>query len=213
VEFTSRESIDCRTLILATGASPNKLGVPGERELTGRGVSYCATCDGPFFRDLEVAVVGGGDSAVQEALFLTKFAKKVYLIHRRDQLRAIKVLQEKALSNPKIQPVWNTVVESIQGKDKVESLELLNRKSGEKSTLKVEGVFVFVGITPNTEFVKGVVDMDERGFIKTDQWMQSSVKGIFAAGDCRAKPLRQVSTAVGDGATAAFAAEHIVSAS
>ncbi len=213
VEFASRESIDCRTLILATGASPNKLGVPGERELTGRGVSYCATCDGPFFRDLEVAVVGGGDSAVQEALFLTKFAKKVYLIHRRDQLRAIKVLQEKALSNPKIQPVWNTVVESIQGKDKVESLELLNRKSGEKSTLKVEGVFVFVGITPNTEFVKGVVDMDERGFIKTDQWMQSSVKGIFAAGDCRAKPLRQVSTAVGDGATAAFAAEHIVSAS
>ncbi len=210
VQLAGDRVLTPKAVIVATGASPNKLGVPGEQEFTGRGVSYCATCDGPFFRDQEVAVVGGGDSAVQEALFLTKIVKKVYLIHRRDELRAIKLLQEKALAEPKIEPVWNTVVEAIEGKDQVEALSLLNRKTGERSKLPVQGVFIFVGIRPNTSFVKEVVDTDERGFILTDEWMQTSVQGIFAAGDCRSKPLRQISTAVGDGATAAFGVEHLL---
>ena len=204
------KTLSPRSVIVATGASPNQLGVPGEKELTGKGVSYCAVCDGPFFRDQEVAVVGGGDSAVQEALFLTKIVKKVYLIHRRDELRAIKLLQERALSEPKIQPVWNSVVEKINGSDQVESLSLLNRETGEHSSLSVQGVFIFVGIQPNTSFLKNLLKTDERGFIITDEWMRTSVQGIFAAGDCRAKPLRQISTPVGDGACAAFAVEHML---
>ncbi len=208
--LTGGKVLEPKAVIVATGASPNKLNVPGEQELTGKGVSYCATCDGPFFRDQEVAVIGGGDSAVQEALFLTKIVKKVYLIHRRNELRAIKLLQEKALSEPKIEPVWDTVVETIEGKEQVEALSLLNRKTGERSKLPVQGVFIFVGIQPNTSFVQGLVKTDERGFITTDEWMRTSVQGIFAAGDCRSKPLRQISTAVGDGASAAFAVEHLL---
>ncbi len=204
----TNEEIKTRTVIIATGARHRKLGIPGEEEFTGKGVSYCATCDGPFFRDQEVAVVGGGDSAVQEAIFLTKFVKKVYLIHRRDELRAVKILQERAFSNPKIEFIWNSVVEEILGKDQVESVKIKNKNTGEVNELKVQGVFIFIGIVPNTSLVSSLVDLDERGFIKTDEWMRTSLKGIYAAGDCRSKPLLQIVTAVAEGATAAYAIEH-----
>ncbi len=204
----SGKEILTTSLIIATGASHENLNVPGEKELAGKGVSYCATCDGPFFKDSTVAVIGGGDSAVEEAIFLTKFAKKVFLVHRRDQLRATRFLQEQALANPKIEPVWDTIVEAIHGKDKVEYLSLLNNKTGERSKLPLDGVFIFIGTHPNTSFLRGLVKMDDRGFILTDNWMRTSVPGIFAAGDCRSKPLLQIVTAVAEGATAAYAVEQ-----
>ncbi|NPA48915.1 MAG: thioredoxin-disulfide reductase [Thermodesulfobacteria bacterium] len=211
IKLAGGEELRARAVIVATGASPNKLGVPGEKELTGKGVSYCATCDGPFFRDQVIAVVGGGNTAVQEAIFLTKFAKKVFLIHRRDQLRAQKILQERAFANPKIEFIWNTVVEEILGKDKVEALKLKNRQTGETSILKVDGVFIFIGTRPQSDFVKGLLPTNERGFIITDCEMRTEVPGIFAAGDVRAKACRQIITAAGDGATAAYMAEHYLS--
>lgn len=211
IKLADGEELRARAVIVATGASPNKLGVPGEKELTGKGVSYCATCDGPFFRDQVIAVVGGGNTAVQEAIFLTKFAKKVFLIHRRDQLRAQKILQERAFANPKIEFIWNTVVEEILGKDKVEALKLKNRQTGETSILKVDGVFIFIGTRPQSDFVKGLLPTNERGFIITDCEMRTEVPGIFAAGDVRAKACRQIITAAGDGATAAYMAEHYLS--
>lgn len=210
IELVGGDLVVAQAVIVATGANPKRLNVPGERELTGKGVSYCATCDGPFYRDQVVAVIGGGDTAVEEALFLTKFARKVYLIHRRDKLRAIALLQEKALSESKIEPIWNTVVESIEGDDAVKSLSLINKVTGERSELQVDGVFVFVGLAPNTSFLPFDVRKDDRGFILTDEWMRTSSPGILAAGDCRAKPLRQIITAVGDGATAAFAVSHML---
>lgn len=212
VSVSSGGPVLARGVIIATGASHRKLGVPGEEEYAGRGVSYCATCDGPFFRDQEVAVVGGGDSAVQEAIFLTKFASKVYLIHRRDQLRAVKILQEKAFSNPKIEFVWDSVVEEVLGDDSgVTGVRVANVRDGSSSILAVTGLFVFIGMVPNTGFLKGVVEMDQRGFILADEWMRTSMTGVYAAGDCRAKPLLQIVTAVSDGATAAFAIEHALS--
>ncbi|OAQ21424.1 thioredoxin-disulfide reductase [Thermosulfurimonas dismutans] len=198
-------------VIIATGATHRKLGVPGEEELTGKGVSYCATCDGPFFRDEVIAVVGGGNTAVQEALFLTRFVKKIYLIHRRDQLRATQILQERAFANSKIEFVWDSVVEEILGKEKVEGVRIKNCKTGEKSILEVGGVFIFIGIKPQTEWLTGVVALDERGFIITDSEMRTSVPGVFAAGDVRAKACRQIVTAAGDGATAAYSAETYLS--
>jgi thioredoxin reductase (NADPH) len=201
------EILPADAVIVATGARPNRLGVPGEDALTGRGVSYCATCDGAFFANRVVAVVGGGDSAVQEALFLTRFADKVFLIHRRDELRAAGLLRERALDHPKIEPVWNTVVERIEGENEVTSLAVLNLKSGERGSLSVTGVFIYVGIQPNTGFLADVVERDEQGFIRTDEWMRTSMAGIYAAGDCRSKPLRQIITAAGEGATAAYAVE------
>ncbi|AEH45021.1 thioredoxin reductase [Thermodesulfatator indicus DSM 15286] len=208
--LASGNELLAQTVIIATGAKPNTLGVPGEKKLTGRGVSYCATCDGPFFRDQVVAVVGGGNTAVQEAIFLTRFASKVYLIHRRDQLRAQKILQERALSNKKIIPIWNTVVEEILGDDQVKAIKLKNCKTGEESSLEVDGVFIFIGITPNSDFVKDLLTLDEKGFIITDSEMRTNVPGIFAAGDVRSKSCRQIVTACGDGATAAFLAEHFL---
>ncbi len=208
VIFTDGRKVTGRAVIIATGARPNRLGVPGEEKLTGRGVSYCATCDGPFFRDQEVAVIGGGNTAVQEAIFLTRFARRVYLVHRRDQLRAQKILQERALANEKITILWNRVVEEILGEEQVEGLRLRHVQTGETETLKVQGVFVFVGISPQSEFVKGVLPTDEKGFIFTDAEMRTEVPGVFAAGDVRAKACRQIVTAAGDGATAAFMAEH-----
>lgn len=205
------EEIHSDIIILATGATYRRLGAKGEKELAGRGVSYCATCDGPFFRDQTVAVVGGGDSAVQEAIFLTRFVKKVYIIHRRDELRATMILQKKAFKNPAIEFVWDSTVEEITGTESVDGVIVLNKKTGKKDVLEVQGVFIFVGIQPNTDFLKGLVEMDERGFIKTDDWMRTSEKGIYAAGDCRLKPLLQIVTAVSDGATAAFAVEHDLS--
>ncbi len=211
IALVNDQPIFSKKVIIATGAGPNRLGIPGESELTAKGVSYCATCDGPFFRDKVVAVVGGGDSAVQEAVFLTKFARQVFLIHRRDRLTAIKILQEKALSNPKIEVIWNSVVERIKGQTKVEAVELYNRSEDRRWEMKVDGVFVFVGIRPHTDFVSGLVETDQAGFIITDEWMRTSLPGIYAVGDCRSKPLRQIITAVAEGAIAAYAVEHDLS--
>jgi len=202
----------CKALIIATGSESNPLGVEGEDKLLGRGVSYCATCDGAFFRDREVAVVGGGDAAVEEALFLTRLVKKVHIIHRRDELRAIKILQERALAHEKIAFIWNTVVEKIEGESSVESLRLKNIKDNKLLSLNVEGVFIYVGLSPNTTWLKNKLPLTEQGFIDTDHAMETSLPGVFAAGDVRHKLLRQIATAVGDGSTAAFAAEKYLDA-
>ena len=197
----------CEALILCTGTEYRKLGVPGEKEFSGRGVSYCATCDGAFFRDCEIIVVGGGDSALTEALFLTKFAKQVTIIHRRDALRGTKIYQERVLASPKIKMLWNSVVQEIKGDSIVRSIIVKNVKTGEVKEFNTEGVFLFVGLLPRTEFLKCLIALDEAGYIITDENCETSVEGIFAAGDCRKRLLRQIATAVGDGATAAFAAE------
>jgi thioredoxin reductase (NADPH) len=197
-----------RALIVATGAEYRRLGVPGEEALTGRGVSYCATCDAAFFRDVEVAVVGGGDAALDEALFITRFAAKVHLIHRRDTLRASRVLQERAFANPKIAFVWNTVVEAIEGNDEVEALQLLNTVSGEQSRLAVSGIFIFIGQVPSSGLLGGLAPADEGGHLLVDLQMQTPVPGVFAAGDVRSLSARQAISAAGDGATAAIAAER-----
>lgn len=200
----------CKALIIATGSEPNKLDVEGEDKLVGRGVSYCATCDGAFFRDKEVAVVGGGDAALEEALFLSRLVKKVHIIHRRDQLRAIKILQERAFASKNIEFIWNTVLDKIQGEETVESLLLKNVNDHNTSPLKVDGVFIYVGLKPNTNWLKHALSLTEQGFIQTDENMQTSMSGVFAAGDARNKLLRQIATAVGDGSTAAFAAEKYI---
>ncbi len=200
--------ITTHAIIIASGASPKKLGVPGEDIFFGKGVSACATCDGPFFKDSVVAAVGGGDTAVQESLFLTKFAKKVYLIHRRDQLRAEAILQERALANEKIEFLWDSVLTGIQGLTDVEKISVQNLKTGDTKEIAVEGCFIWVGILPNAEFLPEVVELDQYGFIIVDTNMQTSVAGVYAAGDVRSTPLRQIATAVGDAAIAAFSAEH-----
>jgi thioredoxin reductase (NADPH) len=197
-----------RALILATGASPVKLRIPGELKLAGKGVSYCAVCDGPFFRNLEIAVIGGGDSAVEEACYLTRFASRVHLIHRRDKLRAVKEIQEKAFADPKILIHWNTVPVQILGKGEVEGLRVRSVTDASEEVLPVGGVFFYVGLNPNTDGFRDLVDTDERGFVLTDTRMACSRPGVFAAGDIRAKILRQISTAVGDGATAAYSAQQ-----
>ncbi|MCD4829474.1 MAG: thioredoxin-disulfide reductase [Candidatus Cloacimonetes bacterium] len=197
----------CKAIIYAAGAHPRKLDVPGEQRLTGRGVSYCATCDGALYRDKVVAVIGGGDSAVEEAVFLTKFAKKVYIIHRRDQLRAVHAVQQRAFANEKIEIVWNTIPHEIQGDERVENLRLFNRVKEESFDLAVDGVFIYVGIIPNNGLVKSLVELDEQGFVHTDLSCHTKTPGIYAAGDIVHKVLRQVVTAVADGATAAFSAE------
>lgn len=202
--------LSCRCVIIATGAQPKRLGVEGESDLIGRGVSFCATCDGPFFKDQEIAVVGGGDTAIQEALFLTKFARKVLVIHRRNRLRATVILQERVFSNEKIEFVWDTVVEKILGSDGVEGLTLRNVKTNSHSVLPVQGVFIFIGVKPNTDFIKDFPILNQDGFIVTNGNMETSIPGIFAAGDVRDKFFRQISTAVGDGAVAAFSAEKYI---
>jgi len=197
----------CRALIICTGTEYRKLGVPGEEKFKGRGISYCATCDGAFFRDSRIIVVGGGDSALTEALFLTKFVRELTIIHRRDALRATKIYQERTLNHPKIKFLWNSVVQEIKGDSVVRSVVVKNVKSGEVKEVETEGAFLFIGLTPKTHFLKELVQMDESGYIVTNENCEASIKGIFAAGDCRKKLLRQISTSVGDGATAAFAAE------
>jgi thioredoxin reductase (NADPH) len=206
--ITDRGPLEARAVILTTGAVPLKLGIDGETRLTGRGISYCATCDGPFYRDQEVAVIGAGDTALEEGLFLTRFASKVHLIHRRDKLRAIQLLQDRVKEEEKIHLILNTVADRIVGEQGVEGLDLTNVKTAETFHLPVQGVFVFIGYSPNNELLKGVLDLDDAGFVVTNRDMESSVPGVFAAGDIRAKLLRQVSTAVGEGATAAVAAER-----
>ena len=197
-----------KALIISTGGSPVKLGVPGEEEYSGKGVSYCAICDGAFFRDQVIAVAGGGDAAVEEGTFLTKFASKVIIIHRRDKLRAAKIIQQRAFDNPKVEIIWDTVVKSINGDDgKVSGLTLENVKTGEKSNLECGAVFPFLGFKPNTGMVREAIRRDQGGYFLTDQNMETSIKGIYACGDCRAQLVRQITNAVGDGTTAAVAAE------
>jgi len=195
------------TVIISSGTEYRKLGIPGEDTFIGKGVSFCATCDGAFFKDSRIVVVGGGDSALTEALFLTKFAKEVTIIHRRDALRATKIYQERAQAHPKINFLWNSVVQEIKGDKEVRSVLVKNVKTNKVKEFETAGVFLFVGISPKTQFIKGLVEMDEGGYIITNENCETSVKGIFAAGDCRKKLLRQIATAVGDGATAAFALE------
>jgi len=197
-------------VIVASGATVASLGVPGEEELRGKGVSYCATCDGAFFRDEELVVVGGGDSAIEEGIYLTKFAKKVHVVHRRDRLRATRAIQERAFKNERMDFIWDTVVEEILGDQMVEGVHLRNVKTGEVRELACKGVFVYVGNIPNSEFLKGKVETDEKGYITTGNEMATSQNGVFACGDVRKKALRQVVTACGEGATAAFSAEQFV---
>jgi len=206
----SDRTVTTHTIIVATGASPKKLGVPGEETFYGRGVSSCATCDAPFFKDRIVAAVGGGDTAVKESLFLTKFVEKVYLIHRRDQLRAEMILQEQALANEKIEIIWDSVLTGIGGLTNVENITVQNVKTKEEKTLSVDGCFIWVGEIPNTKFLADGVKLDEKGFIEANLNMETSVHGVFAAGDVRNTPLRQIATAVGDGAVAAFSAGHYI---
>ena len=209
--YLTEGALRTKTIVIASGASPNKLGIKGEKELTGRGVSYCAVCDGPFYRNQQVAVVGGGDTAVEEAIYLTKFADRVFVIHRRGCLRAMPVIQERATGNEKISFILNTIVTEIQGGNQgVEGLTLRGVQAGEASTLPVSGVFVFVGIQPNANFLPPEIECNHFGFIHTDQEMATSVPGVFGAGDIRVKELRQIVTAVGDGATAAFSANRYI---
>lgn len=210
VKLGSGKEISTKAIIIASGAQPMMLGVPGEAELRGKGVSYCATCDADFFTELEVVVVGGGDAAVEEAIYLTKFADKVTIVHRRDQFRAAKSIVEKAMNNSKINILWNTVVEEIYGDGIVEGVKLRNVKTNEITDFRTDGVFIFVGTKPISEFAQGVVEMDQKGYIIADEEMRTSAEGIFAAGDVRVKSLRQVVTAAADGAIAAVNAEKYI---
>lgn len=205
-----KDTYEAKTIIIATGATPRLGGFKNELELRGKGISYCATCDADFFTDLDIAVIGGGDSAITEAIYLSKFGESVTVIHRRDALRAAKSLQEKAFANPKIKFIWDSVVESANGDEILESLTVKNVKTGEVSELDVNGCFVFVGYLPISELFKGKINMNSRGDIITDEEMRTNIPGVFAAGDVREKLLRQVITAAADGAIAATAAEHYI---
>ncbi len=205
---TNQGDFFAKTVIVATGASPAELGIPGEREFKGRGVSYCATCDGPLFKDKDILVVGGGDSAVQEAIYLSKFVSSLKIVHRRDKLRARKMLQEKAIKNPKIDILWNSNLLEIKGKDLVERVVIFNNKTNQKREIRIDGVFMYVGFKPSSSLVRNLVEMDKLGRIITDHKMRTSTTGLFAAGDVRNTPLRQVVTAVSDGAIAAISAEE-----
>jgi thioredoxin reductase (NADPH) len=207
---TSDADFVASAVILTGGADYNRLGVPGEERLTGFGVSYCATCDAAFFKDQDVAVIGGGDSAMEEGLFVTRYARKATVVHRRDTLRASAILRERAFANPKIAFIWNSVVEDIRGEDAVSGVRIRNVVTGETSTLDVTGVFIFIGLTPNTDYLKGKLRMDDGGHIYVNEWMETDVPGIFAAGDIRANSARQVVTAAGDGATAAIRADQYI---
>jgi len=208
--FSGGISYLCKSVIIASGADHTRLSVTGEKEFLGKGVSYCATCDGAFYKDKTVVVIGGGDSAVQEALFLTRFAKKVIIVHRRDKLRATAILQARARSNPKIDFKLNSVVMRIEGGSSVERIVINDALTGSESTLQTDGIFIYVGLTPNTGFIKDTISLDPYGYILTDDHMKTSVAGIYACGDVRKKLLRQVVTATGDGATAAFAAQEYI---
>lgn len=208
--YTKEYEFSAKSIIIATGAQPQKLGVLGEKEFVGRGVSYCAVCDGAFYKDKAVAVVGGGNSAIEEAMYLTKFAKKVYVIHRRDKLRADKIIQERAFKNQKIEFIWNSTVFEIQGENTVKSILLKDTQTDKISKLDVDGIFPYIGISPNTELFSGQLNQDKYGFIITDTTMATSVDGVYAIGDVRNTPLRQVVTAASDGAIGAtFALRYI----
>lgn len=206
-EIKTIETLDTifktKSIIIATGAQASKLGIPGEKEFLGKGVSYCAVCDGAFYRNKTVCVIGGGNAAVEEAGYLTKFADKVYIIHRRDKLRADRIVQERAFNNPKIEFVWNTIPLEIKGENNVETLIIKNISTNEIQEIKTDGVFPYIGFTPNVDLFNGQISQTNQGFIETDVTMKTSIDGVFAAGDVRNTPLRQVITAASDGATAA----------
>ncbi len=208
---TSEGEYAAKAVILAGGADHNKLGVPGEDRLTGAGVSYCATCDAAFFTDQDVAVVGGGDAALDEGLFVTRYAAKAYMIHRRDALRASAILQERAFANPKMEFVGSTVVEEVLGERVVTGVRTRNVVTGETKTLSVTGLFVFIGLTPNSGYLRGLLPMDAGGHVIVNEWMETAVPGVFAAGDIRANSARQVVTSAGDGVTAAIRADRYLS--
>lgn len=207
---TTEGNFIARAVIIASGSDWAKLGVPGEKELTGKGVSYCATCDAPFFADKPVAVVGGGDTALFEAMHLANFASKVTVIHRRRQLRATAIVQEKAFAEPKLEFLWNTVIEAIEGRDFVERLRLRQVTTGEKSVLDVAGIFIAIGLKPNTDYLKGILPLDKQGHIITNEQMATEIPGFFAVGDIRHNSIKQVIAAAGDGATAAFYAKKFI---
>ena len=201
----------CKAVIITTGVIPRKLGVEGEAALVGKGVSYCATCDGAFFRDVPIAVIGGGDTAAEEALYLTRFASKVTLVHRRDQLRATKILRDRIMANEKIEVAWDSVVDSLESDNTgLTGVVLRNMKTGETHKVELQGMFVAVGVTPTTGFVADLLELNEDGYIKSGEDTLTAVPGILAAGDCRTTVLKQVSTAVGDGAVAAIMAEKYI---
>jgi len=201
----------CKAVIIATGANPRKLGIDGEAALVGRGVSYCATCDGAFFRNVPIAVIGGGDTAAEEAMFLTRFASKVYLVHRRHELRATKILQQRVLSSDKIEMVWDSVVSGLESDNSgLTGIRVRNVDTDEEKTIEVVGMFVAIGVSPITGFLKGLVELDESGYVKAGEDTHTSKPGIFVAGDCRTNVLKQVSTAVGDGAVAATQSEKYI---
>jgi len=205
------KEITCKAVIIATGVVARKLGVEGEEALVGKGVSYCATCDGAFFRDVPIAVIGGGDTAAEEALYLTRFASKVILVHRRDQLRATKILQDRIMANEKIEMAWCSVVEGLKSDNSgLTGAVLRDMKTGEARTIQIQGMFVAVGVTPTTGFVANLLELNEDGYIKSGEDTLTSIPGIYAAGDCRTTVLKQVSTAVGDGAVAAVMAEKYI---
>jgi thioredoxin reductase (NADPH) len=208
VVVTDREEVHARAVILAPGVEPRRSGIPGEAEFIGRGVSWCATCDGALYRGKTVAVIGGGDSAVEEGMFLTKFAEKVYLVHRRDELRAAPIAQERAFANAKFEFVWDSIPKQIDGTEMVEALEVENVKTGEGRSLPVNGVFMYIGQIPNTAWLKDTVALDEYGYIITDGLLRTELPGVFACGDARANPLKQIAMAVGEGALAAVQAER-----
>jgi len=207
---TSEDDFVVKAMIIASGSEWIKLGIPGEKEFTGKGVSYCAICDGAFFADQTVAVVGGGNAAITEAFSLTKFASKVIVIHRRQELRATRIVQEEAFAEPKIEFLWNTVVEEIEGGEVVKRLRLRNVITGEKSSLDVAGIFIAIGFKPNTNYLKSTLSLDATGHVMTNEKMETEIPGIFAAGDVRSSSIRQIIAAVGDGATAAIYAERFI---
>ena len=208
--ITEDKSYIARSVIIASGASPKKLDIPGEDKFRGRGVSYCGTCDGALFKDKEAVVAGGGDTALEEAIFLTRFVRKVTVVHRRNALRGTKILQERAFANKKIEFIWDSVVTEIKGANKVTGVKIKNVKTSAETDFSCDGVFIFVGYTPNTSFLKDVLSMDESGYIIADDNCLASKPGVFVCGDCRKKLLRQVVTACGDGATAAFSCQHYI---
>jgi thioredoxin reductase (NADPH) len=210
--FTDNSEYLADSVIISTGASPNHLEIPGETELTGRGVSYCATCDGWFFKDKKVVVVGGGDSALEEGLFLTRYASEVTIIHRRNELRAGAILQKRAMEHEKIKFIWDTVVTEVVGKDKVEAVKLKNVVTNEESTLETNGVFIFIGHTPNTQIFEGQLELDDLGYIKVNNMMETSVPGVFASGEAADPHFRQVVTSAGMGAAAAIQATRYLEA-
>lgn len=207
---TTKGTFVSKTIIIASGATPRYLNCPGENTFRSRGVSYCATCDGAFFEGANIIVVGGGNAAVEEACYLTRFANKVTIIHRRNALRATKLIQERALANPKIELIWNTVIEEILGEETVKKVILKNLETEQRIELPIDGVFIYVGNEPNTHFVKNIIELTEEGYIKTDDFMRTNIAGVYAVGDVRHKLLRQVVTAVSDGAIAAYHAEKYI---